>query len=346
MRNLLRTAIFVAALSFSQDSQAVVREAFTGLGDEFSCDQYDSGQWKSAINELTVTLKEKSANADALMSRGLAYSCLGNEQQAIADYTASLAILADSPRTLYVRAISYENLGDSEQAIADYTAAIKLNPRYAEAFNNRAEIYKRHGERQLAIADLSEAIRIFPNYADAYVNRAEIYSEMGSMVLAKSDFDKALEIDPTDAFAFIDRGTMYFRQGDYGGAVADFSKAHDLDPNEPIALHDRCQARAWGNLDLDAALQDCNADLAQRPGWTATLVIRAIIYLRMKRYDDAIADDDMVVSQSPRNGYAIFSRGLAKHAKGDSVGGNSDLALAQSIYKGIDAIFRGIGLRP
>lgn len=166
--------------------------------------------------------------------------------------------------------------------------------------------------------------------AAAFKNRGNALDDKGRYDRAIEDYDHAIAIDPKGAGAFNDRGTAYRATGRYDRAVEDYDQALMLTPGSAIALNNRCFAKAL--LDqLDQALADCNESLRLRPGDASTLASRGFVYLKLKRYEAAVADYDAELRTNPGNPYSLFGRGLAKRLKGNSSGGNADIAAATAI---------------
>jgi tetratricopeptide (TPR) repeat protein len=57
---------------------------------------------------------------------------------------------------------------------------------------------------------------------------------------------------------------------------------------------------------------------------------RGVAYLGLGELDRAIADYDAALKLSPKLGYALLGRGMAKLRKGDAAGGNADIAAAKA----------------
>lgn len=58
----------------------------------------------------------------------------------------------------FYRGAAYSSLGQQQKAIADYTTAIKLEPNYAEAYYHRGRAYYYSDDLERCIADLTRAI--------------------------------------------------------------------------------------------------------------------------------------------------------------------------------------------
>jgi tetratricopeptide (TPR) repeat protein len=102
------------------------------------------------------------------------------------------------------------------------------------------------------------------------------------------------------ALAFLDRGSVYLKKRDYDRAILDYSRAMSLRPRD-----------------------------------SETLGYRGFSYLMLKKLDLALADYDAAVRANPRNAFAIYGRGTVEQLKGDTAGGNADIAAAKLINPNI-----------
>jgi len=222
---------------------------------------------------------------------------------------SSSATDADRTYAHFQRGLSYEHNGDLDHAIEDDTAVIKVAPTEAMAYNNRGFAYQRKNDLDHAIADYDQALRLVPELNLAWINRSDAYS----------------------------------LKGDYLHAIDDINHVIKLQPKNPVALNNRCYYRAIAGQ-LEDALADCNQSLLLKPGVGATLDSRAFTYLKMKKYDLAIADYDAAIGQDGNRAPWLYGRGLARRAKHDLPGSSADIAAALKIDSGIAERFRKYGV--
>ena len=136
----------------------------------------------------------------------------------------------------------------------------------------------------------------------AYINRGIAYHTKREYDRAIQDYDEAIRLDPEYALAFADRGSTYRLKGRYDRALQDYDEAIRLNPSNAL--------------------------------WLGT---RGFTYLKLKRYDQAIADYDAALKIDPKRAFTLFSRGVAKRARGDTTGGDADIAAAKAIDANIAA---------
>ena len=106
---------------------------------------------------------------------------------------------------------------------------------------------------------------------------------------------------------------------------------------------DRCWMRALSN-ELQQALKDCNESISIKGDVANTLDSRAMVYLKLGRLDEAIADYDAALKLSPRFSTSLYGRGVAKEKKGDTAGAEADKAAAKAIRSNIEKEFADYGV--
>ena len=70
-----------------------------------------------------------------------------------------------------------------------------------------------------------------------------------------------------------------------------------------------------------------------------TLVLRGFVYLRLERFDNAIADYNSALEINSTMAISLYGRGLARLKKGDATGGDADIAAAKAIQPDIVEAF-------
>ncbi|MCX5815905.1 MAG: tetratricopeptide repeat protein [Proteobacteria bacterium] len=112
---------------------------------------------KKAIDYLNKTIRLKPDYADAYYNRGVAYTKLGQYQQAIKDYDEAIRLKPDYADAYYNRGIEYDDLGQHQQTIKDYNEAIHLKPDYTDAYLRRGAAYLLMGDKTHGCSDAQKA---------------------------------------------------------------------------------------------------------------------------------------------------------------------------------------------
>jgi tetratricopeptide (TPR) repeat protein len=216
--------------------------------------------------------------------------------------------------------------------------------RRVREFIERGNDRSRANDFEEAIRAYTEALRLVPTDASIYNNRAFAYWSRGMTDSAIADYDETLRLEPDNVVARTNRAVAYNFRGDYNLAIRDLDYALKLTPDNPDVLNSRCWGRALAGQ-TEPAIADCNAALKIRPNDPNTLDSRGFVYLKAGQYDRAIADYDAALKLNAKLAGALYGRGVAKIRKGDTAGGNIDLASARAMRPELDAIFARYGVR-
>ena len=84
-------------------------------------------------------------------------------------------------------------------------------------------------------------------------------------------------------------------------------------------------------VQLDTALQDCTRAIELSSNNVAALDSRSLVYFRLHRLPEALADANAALDLSPSLANALFIRAAIERATGDRVHGDADLANAKLI---------------
>lgn len=284
-----------------------------------------------------------------------------------ADYPAMWQQVADAGRTHKLDPI-----------VAVYTARIAQKPDDAERYTDRAWFYERVYDRPHAIADLTKAIALSPT-ADVYERRATLYAATRDWPKVMADATAAVELDPKAGGAIGRIARTKAETGDVDGAIAllqehvdeggenkidyiaaladleaDFGRRDDAlstltaaiakNTGQPALLNSRCWVRGTQNTELEAALKDCTKAIELADSASSILDSRAMVYFRMNRPDDALADLNAALELNPDQAGSLFMRGIIRKQQGDLKAATSDLNGARLISPTIDFTYKRYGI--
>ncbi len=143
--------------------------------------------------------------------------------------------------------------------------------------------------------------------------KAAAYQVIGDSFMKKRDYDaaitafgKAHDADPENVGYVNSRGIAYGSKGDDEHALADYDLCLQMRPNFAAAYNNR-GIIFMRQLDFPRALDEFNAAIKFGP--TSSM--------RMKRFDEAIADCNAALAKTPKNVFVLTSRANAYLAKGD-----------------------------
>ncbi len=154
-------------------------------------------EYESAIDMLTRYLETDPQNGIAYNNRGLAYSEIGQGDEALLDFAKAMECSPDDPipyinrGDLYLRATP---TGRFDEAIDDFTRAITVDGNNATFHRCRAYACIQANRLDEAIDSFSEAIRLNPQFRQTYIDRGKTYQRLGEDQRAEHDFQHAKQI--------------------------------------------------------------------------------------------------------------------------------------------------------
>ena len=261
---------------------------------------------------------------------------------------------------------------------AVFARAIADDPEEVSGYTSRASLRSGIGDRRGALADLTKAIAITPSIP-LLLQRAEVSYELGDVAAALSDAEAARALDPSSieaigrivdlkaergdvpgAIALLDqrialggetraalRETKAGLIGEYGDA-AEALKLYDAliaeKPGSPTLMNGRCWTKATRAVMLDTALKDCTGAIELSTFTAAPLDSRAMVYYRLQRHDEALADLDAVLAANPAGAESRFMRAvvlLRLHREAEAA---KELAAARRLRPSIDKTYARYGI--
>lgn len=282
---------------------------------------------------------------------GAAALMRGQYERAIASYDEALTApeIADFVEaSIYSdRGLAKWRMGQIKEAIDDFNQAIQLSPENATVYNNRGNALMDLGHPDEAIKDFDRAITLSANYGAAYNNRGNARATMGQYKPAFGDFRKAVELMPESAVPFNGRGKAHAELNRYHAAIRDFSRAISLDAKYMAAYQNRAAANLAigkyreaaedasqvlesqgeqpspellllrgtalaGEKKFNQAVEDLNKAAELKPELVDTYIERGMLFMQLRRHDDAIGDFTRAVQLDPQNGKAYAMRAEAR----------------------------------
>lgn len=260
-------------------------------------------------------------------------------QQRIAVCTAAIesnAYDGEDLATFYFnRSTLHNEMKQYAAARSDIDAALKAWPDISRSLIARAEQYNRASLFDLALTDLTKAQ---PNSVDVpqlYFNFATTYLYRRDFASARTNVQKAIELQPEGPDTRMLLAEIETVAGDYDAAIA----AADAS----VALGDmarsyawRCMIRTIANRDLaEKALPDCNMAVQIEPTYPDGLSARGMLYERLGRHKEAIADFNAAMTLTGRAVIPIYGRAIAEKKLGMKGPAEADFAFAKYLSPGV-----------
>lgn len=262
------------------------------------------------------------------------------------------ALLGSEPKTseeFFRRGTAFLSRRDYTHALPDLQRACELGPQEPKYFFERARLYSQAGQLALADADLDTTLKLQPDNVDALFWRAMRKLSRKDNTGAIADLDAVDHAAASQANIRLELGRAYQKAEQFPEALKQYdlwAGAHNDDEGLATVFSGRCLVRALIDQSLGPTLYDCNRALSGRTENPDALSGRALVYLRLGKFDRAIPDFSAVLKQQPQNARALLGRALAERELKKTPDAQTDYAAATALDPNIVEDFRKRGILP
>ena len=134
-------------------------------------------------------------------------------------------------------------------------------------------------------------------------------------------------------------------RGDTESGLATLASAVANKPQNGDLLNSDCWYRGLFNVGLDDAVEQCTRAVEHSEQTAPVLDSRAMVRYRLGQMDAALADLDAALAQVPGLAASLYLRGIIKLEKGDKAG-RRDVDNALRISPAIASIYARHGVKP
>lgn len=170
--------------------------------------------------------------------------------------------------------------------------AYKASTAHARGMNS---LKKREFDR--AVSEFSDAIAAAPGDSKSYLQRAKTFMMLKRYEPAVDDYTKAMKLSLPNAEVILARAAAYEKMGKTEEAIEDYStflKDYDASPTNGIQIYLTRGKLYMAKNDLASALEDFGQVVAADPRFDEGYRQRSKVYLRMGKYELAVADQQHI----------------------------------------------------
>ena len=298
--------------------------------------QFDFNRINDSEAMVDRVLDKESGNVGANFLKGRLYLARNDFAQALSRFDLVVRENPGNAGAHYFRALSYLGRGEGGLARQDLVKAVELNPGLLDARLLLAELYLRERNADLAGPQIDAALKGSPRNVRALMLQGGLKLLQRDAGAAEGVYRKIIEIDPGHGPAYVQLGLVLNLDARQQEALASFRKALELNPAQTEALalivshyarenkYDEalriCEDHKKKVTDNKAALAgievlEGNLFLAKgdtksaesrfrrametAPDLAAPYLALAQIYVRDKRFDEAIAEYKSILANNP-----------------------------------------------
>lgn len=243
------------------------------------------------------------------------------------------------------RAVFLESIYDHSAAMRDVEKVIAIAPT-TENHLWRARLWSALGDDKKALGDASSARTLDPGSADAIAQFVTLRAHGGAADEALTLVQEKVAAGGKEKNRFLMlQAELLAENGKPTEAISALDAAISAKPGDPALLNSRCWIKGTAKVSLDTALKDCTKAIELSEQSAGVLDSRGLVYFRLGRMDDALADFDAALSEAPDMAASLFMRGVIRKQTG-AQGADADLAAARMIAPRIDEDYARYGIKP
>ena len=294
-------------------------------------------------------------SADAHYAFGVALKKLTRLVEAKREFARALEIKDSVAYRVTLGVVAFE-LGSVDEAAQLFARASELDPRSVSALQGSAWVAAQQSDFKKALELIERALAIDNNNADLLFNRAALAERMKNYPQAQADYERVTSLDSSQVVAWCRLGMLRFAGADKEGAIAPLTQCvkqggvkqggvkqgggtesdSGQASSEEIAVQVKegavFLARALGATgELERAEITLRRMLEKNPNDVALKVSLAETYIRMQRFDEAMATAraaTLLNSSDPRTWSAL---GQAALGLGDNAQAETALSKARGL---------------
>jgi tetratricopeptide (TPR) repeat protein len=261
---------------------------------------FRDGRRPEAYKRLDGLLAKDSKDQLALQGKARLLLMEGRSQEALRVTESLIAINAELPSNRYLHGLALEGTGSLEDATATYLDLLKADPSSSPLIERLATIYLRRQDPKDALGYAEQFVRAQPQSASAHLLYAQALLQSGSLQRAEEELIVLSKVAPSSPDVFTWLGMLYEGKHDTVRARQSYQRAFDLQPTSIAALS--------GLVSVDmsdkkpaAAISRIESQIAERPGDSNLLVLRALALMRIGDLPKAEAAYQKVIEVLPNN---------------------------------------------
>jgi tetratricopeptide (TPR) repeat protein len=251
-------------------------------------------------------------------------------------YATIIAVKPDDPARYLARALFYELSFQRELALADLDKAVSLDANAATLLR-RASLLRDMGQKDKAAADFQAVLGLDPSSKPALTQLGLLQIDAGHKDDALAPINEHLESADEDKPDWESaKAELLAQAGDADGAIAAINEALAVKSVSAQFLNQRCWIKGTLDVQLDSALPDCTRAIELSEDNTDALDSRAMVYFRLNRLSEAMADLDAALDRNPMQAGSLYLRAAVERKMGKSESADRDAAAARLLSPRID----------
>ncbi len=346
--------------------------------------RYATDDFQGAFADYDYALQLEPQNTMALFNRGILRAEVHDTNKAIDDFSTVLGLDPYDYKALYNRSMLLAEIGDFDGAIADLDKVISAYPDFAAAYFVRFDVKRRKGDmtgaekdynKSLALAktevQVSAEDRFSPPARDtdgdgtgstSTETQEEVkrrFSSLNTIADNSSpeqifnskdirgkvqDRNVTVELEPMFAVTYYTSPTELKLSGDYVKEVDDINATRMLRFILQVTNHEPSMSDEDAASAHFSSINYYNSYIASHAPRAIDYFGRAMDFMTLRDYDNAIADLDRAIALTPDFTLAYLVRASARHKKSilhkDKTDRHEQMAQTKMVVADLDTVIK------
>ena len=195
----------------------------------------DAKDFKGALRETLIAVKNAPGNADFMNNLGIAYAEADDMPRATLAFREAIRLKPSIAEAHYHLGVALADAGNLREAAPAFRDATRLEPRFTEAWYRLGTTLGKIGSPDEAIDALAKTLALRPADAEARYIRAVLLGNAKRDAEAEGEFAEVTRRMPGYAEAWYALGRICARRGETESARAAFAQCLSLDPENTKA---------------------------------------------------------------------------------------------------------------
>jgi tetratricopeptide (TPR) repeat protein len=197
---------------------------------------------------------------------------------------------------------------DYDKAIVAFSQAIDEMPSFAASFYYRATAHKILNNYQHATVDYLTAKRLDPQNPYILTELGELYQLLSRFDDAKECYKEALKLKEDLPEAYFGLANISVIVGEKGKAIKLYKKSSEVKPYPKALVQLGILTYSLHRKDSAEALAYFSFAIKADPKFQGAYLWRSMLYMRMGKFKQALADIDALVTMNPANPLLAIER--------------------------------------
>jgi len=252
------------------------------------------------------------ASLEKLFTKGVESLKSGDLDTAEKTFLEALRQGGKHPLVYHNLGVISQQRGDHRQAVAHFRAAIRLQPNHGPSRLLIGSSLLALGKNAEAVRELERAVSLLPEEPQARLLLARAYEVSGDRLAAVKEYQKLVELAPREEEYAYQLGRAYLKLSEW--CYQQIARLDSDSARLRQSLGQEYLLQGKYDLAIDAYRQAARSD----PKLPEIHLALALIYLELKRYDDAMEEIELELKLVPESKTAQETKKKIEVAKAAS----------------------------